>query len=256
MIVRAANRHYAPPETLSLNPCRCHVWYPNRTGKPQIPDSRSASILLGMSLILNTTFLPNPGRLQKHKSPRAVLGSAPTSADPASPDRPERPQILDNSSASIPLGMSLIPNTRFLPNPGRLQKNEPRAGLRSVPTSASPGSPSLLEKPQILESSSASIPPRIRLIPNTTFLPNPGRLQKNEPRAGLRSAPTSADPGSPGRPERPQILKNSSARMPPRISLILNTTFLPNPGRLQKYKSRGRCTVTRKNRMGADQWAE
>ncbi len=200
MIVRAANRHdAAPPETLSLNSSRCHLWYPRRTGKPQ---------------------------------------------------------ILESSSASIPPRISLIPNTTFLPNPGRLQKNEPRAGLRSVPTSADPGSPGRPEKPQILKNSSASIPPRISLILNTTFLPNPGRLQKNEPRAGLRSALLSTAPGSPARPEKPQIPNRATARIPPRNSLIPNTAFLLNPGRLQKCKSRGRCTVTRKNRMGADQWTE
>ena len=254
MIARAAHRDAAaPPKSPFLSSHRCRLWQRNRPEKPQTLNTGTASIPPRISLILNTTFLPNPGRLQKNKSLRAAFRSTPFSASPGSQSLP---QTLESSSASIPPRISLIPNTRFLPNPGRLQKNEPRAGLRSVPTSASPGSPSLLEKPQISESRSASIPPRISLILNTTFLPNPGRLQKNEPRAGLRSALLSTAPGSPARPEKPQIPNRATARIPPRNSLIPNTTFLPNPGRLQKYKSRGRCTVTRKNRIGANQWTE
>jgi hypothetical protein len=112
------------------------------------------------------------------------------------------------------------------------------------------------ERPQILNSNSASIPPRISMIPNTSFLPNPGKLQKNEPRAVFRSTPLTAAPAFPRLPEKPQILNSNTAEIPWLICLILNTDFLPNRNKSQNSNWRGGSRVTRTNRTWADQWIE
>ncbi|MGA8100546.1 MAG: hypothetical protein WB869_00235 [Candidatus Acidiferrales bacterium] len=90
------------------------------------------------------------------------------------------------------------------------------------------------EKNQNLNSTIASIPPRMQLILKDGILPNPGKLLKHKWRCeSLRLAPPYAALGTARHHEKRQNLDSSIASIPHRMCLILKDEIFPIPGKLQ-----------------------